>query len=380
MPSIGNALTGINTTILTPGQINVPNIPLPSINNGLAALAAAPISPPTMLPPAISLVFTETGYTSAGLSSLQLYVQGLFEATGLPAAVESALWSRAVSRETVLASRKQRDIVREWASRGFQKPTGMMSVQLAEAAQSVQDAGAQASREIAIKQADLIQTNRYHALDIALKINEALISYTDHMMLRSIENLKLQLSKELAVFESNLKIYEETIKATVAQTELGIELAKAQTVVAAEQAKINIEGVKASATLSVEAAKANATISAEVAKAQANIAVETAKANTSINVEIAKANVEVARANIQSKLSQAQIVMEAAKAGATVSAQLAASAMSSVNLSGSIGSSHSVQDSQSTSSTLHHGVVHAGEGPMRTEHTTYNSPVALPAT
>lgn len=87
--------------------------------------------------------------------------------------------------------------------------------------------------------------------------------------------------------------------------------------------------------------------------ARVNASVETVKSQTSIAVAEGNLRIEAAKANVQALIQQTTVLVDAIKAGAQVAAQLAASALSAVNLSGQIGdhASYSVGFSNSNSAS-----------------------------
>lgn len=478
--------------------VNLPSVPALNLPAFDATVPDVPLAPDVG-----GFAFAETQYTSTLLDSLRArlleWVNGA--ATGLAAAVERAIWNRAREREALNASRKVREVSREFARRGFAKPQGALSVALNDALQELQNRDAELSRDVAIKQAELEQSNRHFAFEQAWQVESGLISYSNQIAQRAFEAAKFALQIALEVYQARVAQFDAQVKAFGVQaeafrTELQGELARldifraeieAQKLVgelnvqAVEVYKARVEAAKARIDVyrtQVEAANVMASVNkvtidayaarvgayeslvkakaaeydgyatrvkAEVSKVdvfraqadayrsqvegftalvnakaqektvelkikqeapidlfkarteafrtlagaegdrvravastfqsetevfraqvQAQEARATAeatlyKAEADVNVAEGNLRIEAAKANIQKLVQQVQLLSESVKAGAQVSAQLAAAALSAVNLSGGISSSDnysssdnrsdSYSDSTSTSTT-----------------------------
>src|SRR5574343_449609 len=99
-------------------------------------------------------------YESTLLSALKgILADRLRGGTGLPEAAEAAIWDRARDRETRTALANEAEILRQSEALGFQLPSGVMAAQLRAAQQDYYDKMSTLSRDVAIKQAELAQTN-----------------------------------------------------------------------------------------------------------------------------------------------------------------------------------------------------------------------------
>ena len=262
-----------------------------------ALIGTAPVAP------ANTVAFTEIPYSSTYLTNLitQLDSWVTGAATGLPPAVEQAIWDRERARTTAAAGAKGQEALRSFAIRGFTKPPGALSVELQDATQELQDAVITSSREQAIKQADLEQSNRRFAIEQAWKVQEGLIAYTNQKMNRVLEVVKDIHSFVTQVYQGQIQAYGTQAQVYTAKTNAAVSVFRAQTDMEIAEANIRIESVKA---------------------------------------------------NIQKMIQQANILIEAMKAGSQVAAQLAASALSAVNLSAGMHTNSSNSASNSTSGNL----------------------------
>jgi len=93
--------------------------------------------------------------------------------TGLPAAIEQQLWDRARGREDAQALRGEEEVNTTFAARGWTLPQGAQVARIDEARQQVLNKNASLSRDVAIEQAKLEQSNVHFAVqgEISLKSN-----------------------------------------------------------------------------------------------------------------------------------------------------------------------------------------------------------------
>lgn len=299
-----NGMTAAATSLT-----NLPNVD-PNLSHltldisGLTSLLGTlPVAPQN------TFVFTEIPYSDTLLtdlkSKLDAWVNGV--STGIDPLVEQAIWDRGRAKEITAGLAKANEAIRSFAMRGHAKPPGALSLEIQDAAQQVINNTVTQARDIAVKQADLEQTNRRFALEQAWKVEEGLLQYTAQVMTRALEY-----AKQIQQFKDD--IY-----------------------------KISVDGYQATT---------------QAYKARVDAEVGIFRAETDQNVAEANIRVEAAKANIQKLIQQAQILIEAFKSGAQSASQLAASALSAVNLSGgihdsqSIGASISDSRSRSTSAAI----------------------------
>ncbi len=244
-------------------------------------LGTAPIAPNN------EFAFTEIPYSSQLLVDLRArlleWVDG--RATGILPSVEQAIWDRGRAREVVASNRKAKEAVRSFAMRGFPKPPGMLSTELQDAAQEAQNNSVTISRDVMIKQAELEQTNRRFSFEQAWKVEEGAIAYTNQQMQRALESAKTLQQFLIEIFRQ-------------------------------EVAEYAVQG--------------------QVYDARVRSETGAFTAKTGVLVSEANLRVETVRVQLQTWIQQLTLQMEAVKSGATVSAQLAASALSSINLSGQL--------------------------------------------
>lgn len=295
---IGSIISDLNAQKPTPADLSY------SIDEFIAPVV------PTL--EEIPVILTDLLTTIEGKLTTRL-VDG---STGLGADVEAAIWARARSRQELENIRKYREVEQYYASRGFSIPPGALSGQLNELLVEFARNDSYLNNDIMVEQARLAQTNENVTLELATKyaldriLNNANVIIASNKnkvdnFLAQAEMYKTQITTELTRLEAVSKVY-------ITQ----LEAYKTEAQVAAIEIESKIKPL-------------------ELAIKQAGIAADVELKEAELNAE-----------NLQRIYS---MQVEVVKAGAQVTAQLAASAMSSVNASATLGSSS--QDSNSTSSS-----------------------------
>jgi len=236
--------------------------------------------------------------------------------TGLDETVEAALWARAVARQELENIRVYNEAENYHSSRGFSLPPGALEGKLNEISIEIARNNSLLSFDISVKQAELAQANdrfvmneaftqvlkmeEQYALNI-LNSNKAVIE----IFIAEVEEYKFLISAQISKIEAVLKVY------------LGkIEAYKAEATVAGIKLDVQIKVIEANIK-------------------QAQLQIDTAFKNADIMIEEAKIKYG--------------IQVELLKASGSIAAQIAASALSSVNASASLG--HSTGANQSLASS-----------------------------
>lgn len=478
----------------TLNSLEIPASPVLNLPSFTAVLADAP-----SVDFDTTLSFTEPTYVSDLLDALKAklleWVNGA--STGIEADVEQAVWDRGRAREDVNSMRSVGEVTRAFASRGFSMPPGALLTATMEAVQEAENKNSSFSRDVAIKQAELEQSNRRFAFEQSWQVESGLLTYANQVAQRAFDVARFTLQAGIDVFRATVERFNAQVTAYRAEAEVYkarieaelavIEIYKAQldgqrlvgeinmqlveiyksriqavnAMIELYNSKVNAANTKASINKTIiegfgarvqaydSLVKAKASeydayatnVKAEVSKAEVfkvqadayrsevegysalvEARVKEADANIKVNQEVplelykqkavvfgeivraessrvsaladvyrsegsvyqattsaeaarvgaqadgyrsetqlllGKANVilESAKANVQKMMSSIEMLVESIKAGAQVSSQLAASALSSVNLSGSISNSmgYSNSFSQSKSATVSRG-------------------------
>lgn len=150
--------------------------------------------------------------------------------TGLPADIEAAMWQRDVDRLNDDATKQFDEAANTWAMRGFMLPPGALIAAGLGVQRDLADRVAAQSRDVAIKQADLIQKNRQFAVDEGVKLAQAeadvALKLVDAFIARA--NLRLQyVLGQLRAFEvaAQVDLARVQVVATVFETQLKRDIA-----------------------------------------------------------------------------------------------------------------------------------------------------------
>lgn len=148
----------------------------------------------SMLQPAPFAFSPGAKYVSLLMDNLKATLNARIQGgTGLNPAVEAAIWGRAQDRENTLALAREQEIQRSAEALGFPLPTGVMVGQLSDARRELHDKLSGLSRDIAIEQAKLEQTNLQQASTLALQLESTLLDDA-----YKLEVLALDVAKAIA--------------------------------------------------------------------------------------------------------------------------------------------------------------------------------------
>ena len=322
MPTIGELITPEAPTYLTLNTVTFGGVDMHE--DWLAKFENIPSL--EMLSPTPYSYARGPEYASALLSGLQAKLaERLTGGTGLPAAVEQAIWDRARSRETTTAQANQDEVMRASEAFGFQLPTGALAAQLREAQQGYYDKLSTLSRDVAIKQAELEQENLKQTITQGMELEGKLIDYSYKMEQLTFETAKAYADNAIQIYNAATEQYKallsgyqtyaaayktiidaEMTKVEVYKAELVAEQTKAQvnnTLV--QQYKAQIEANMAFVEIyKAELGGANALIQLEQTKISA--AGEQIKAYVAqVNAETAK--VEAYKAQVQAEMAGVDI-------------------------------------------------------------------------
>ena len=326
--------------------------------------------------------------------------------TGLTEAVEDAIWARDLERTEQQIEDSTDKVTSMWAKKGFSLPDGLLAHSLSEVQTEHYNRMIDRTREIAISQATLEQTNMFKSMEIGVGLVTSLVD-----MLIRYEGVTLQAQESTAKFANEYigmqiqtygikvegykaatLVYEAKTRANLARaevfkTQVDGELAKSQ--VNEQNVKVYSEQYNAIA-VQVQAYKAE--IDAMVAELQVekekvennklqfdvwakNVDALIAKYNGQVDLYKAESSVGVATAELLSREAETQmrgnllatelelkgfevnnnsiqnkaaLLLEAQKAVMVATSNMAAGAMSAASASSSLGYSESISLSEPT--------------------------------
>lgn len=262
-------------------------------------------------------------YASALLDSLKSTLhQRMQGGTGLPAAVEQAIWDRGRDRETLIALANEADITRQSEALGFQLPPGVLAAQIRQAQQSYYDKLSGLSRDVMVKQAELEQQNLKDTIAAGMQLESQLIDHSWKQEQMAFESAKTYADNAIQVHNANIEQFKALLTgyqtyASVYKTIIDAELSKVEVYKAqidAEKAKADINKALVEAyKAEIEAGMAQVEIyRAQVSAAQTLVQLEQAKigaAGEQIKAYVAQVNAETAKVEAY----KAQVGAEATK-------------------------------------------------------------------
>lgn len=145
--------------------------------------------------------------------------------TGIPAAIENAIWERARSREMIDARMLEQEALNAFASRGFSMPPGALAGRLLEVRQNATNKSSTISRDVAIKQAELEIENIKFALDEGLKVRMGVIQSLPAYIKAWLEPAAdaVEYAKALAAAKERLwSAASDYYRALISEAELGV--------------------------------------------------------------------------------------------------------------------------------------------------------------
>jgi len=301
---------------------------------------------------AASFIYNEPNYYSQLLEDLKAallaYVQN--GGTGLADNVEAAIWARARARKDLLNARVYDEALNFFAARGFTLPPGALAGRLTEALQEQLRADAQINYEIMIEQAKLAQKNTHFTITSSVQLEGQEREYFDKIAGRAFQKAKVLVDVIINLYNAKMSGYIARMEGKKA--EISIARMRGELVIAANKNTVEIFQAMVSkfeAELRAEIGIIEAigriygyqiagyTGKAQVAIADLNAKVEVFKGRITQSSNQTRLSIMEAEILLSSYIEAAKVQVAATEGAANVSAQLAASALSAVNASASVG-------------------------------------------
>lgn len=341
-PSIVTPAAPVRPAITLPAAPAFANIVMPTITD--VALPAFSFVAPTddLTAPTGIFSFSEAAYDSALLdaSKAKLLNDLLHGGYGIEVADEDALWTRERERELRAADTIMQEATRQVAARGFALPPGALLAQLQNAQQSALEKISTASREIALKRADMYVENRKFTLGQVKEMEQLMIQLHMSAMERTLNAAKATAEFGIALynarvnkfnalmekFKAEVSAYDSQVRGALGQLEaqkIKLQVVSTEVDVQKNQAQlyaIQVDGQKA--LLEMYSADVNALrgladverLKLDVYRADIEAYAEQMRVNT-IKLQIFEAQVrgdlaqaEIFRSRVSGALAQAEVV------------------------------------------------------------------------
>jgi len=355
---------------LTPEDITPPS--LGAIEGVVVPAITTPVDDTGSL--VSDFVYNEDVYSSALAPAVRAALLNYVEngGVGLGADVEAAIWARAQARQELVNERVYNEALAYFSSRGFTIPPGALAGRLTEALAEQTRANAQLNYEIMIEQARLAQDMTKAALTISVQFEGVEKEFASNVANRALEKAKAGCDIVIRVYSAKVAAYAARseaarVKTAIAEIQANVQIAaNAQTV---EVYKADTEKYKVQLAHELGIIESVAKVYMYKMygyESDAKVAIGVLEA------QVKKYEGEIAQASNQTTLSlkEAELTLNAyigalalqeraASGSASIAAQLAASALNSVNASASLG--YSVGLSRSDGVTAHQAVSNAGD-------------------
>ncbi len=200
----------------------------------------------TGTPPMTGLRYTDSAasYASSLLDAVKskLTSDVVSGATGLGAAVETAIWERHLERDEIALFDAIQNTMDTWGANNFPLPDGVLVASIDDLREKHYDNLMDRSRDIAYKQADMAFQNTQFAVTSGVQIEQILIQHADAVAERGLRSAISTVELGIAVFKAtvdlfNVKMEQYKTEAVVYSEKIRAEMLKA------EVYKALIEGV-----------------------------------------------------------------------------------------------------------------------------------------
>ena len=306
--------------------ISIPDFTFPTLPTFTDTAPAFTDSDPSTIPN-----FSEPSYSSALLNDTRdRIIAMLAGGTGIPTAVQNALFDKARDREIVTARMAEEDAFDTYAGRNFSMPPGMLVAQVNAAQEKSRMAQNELERQILITASDLEQKNLQFSVAQGIALETLLQGQFNNVAQRSFEAAKERLSADIALFNAHVSVFNARTSAyqTAAQVfKIKIDAALSELEVFKAQIQGEIaKGELNKSTVAVFQARVDAVKAvAELFK----VKMEGAQVESDVNktiIEGYKASIEAYAARIGADKTRFEAYGEQVKAEATKATALEAEA------------------------------------------------------
>lgn len=291
--------------------------------------------------PDVTLNYSEIPYSSTSLDAVKTQVAAMMAGgTGIPPAVEDAIFARAVERADKRGNIEVQQAFNDYAGRGFDMPPGMLNAQVDAAREAQKERVAEARRDVFIKASEWEIENLRFAVQQGIAVESMLISVFNEAASRTLRVAELQQQGEIALYNAEVSVFNARqnayqVKAQVFGEQLKAALSKLDVYRAqleGQQIKSEINAQKVRTYLAqFEAVKAQIDVysaqmkGAEVKSSVQKNKIEAYRAEVEAygeSIQAEKARYDAYRARIEGEGTKADIYATEARAFAsTVEAQ-----------------------------------------------------------
>lgn len=185
-------------------QLTLPSFTFPQ----LPTFDATPPDPSGLTVPNVFINWEEPTYQSEVLDDLVAQVRSMMGGgTGLPPAVEDALFSRARERSSAETKRDIQQAVDTWAARDFSMPPGMLVKQVDVAREQARLRSAELNRDITIEAAKWEIENIRFAVTQGMALEQLNQNLHENIVKRLFEAARFQAEAHIQVFDAQVALF-----------------------------------------------------------------------------------------------------------------------------------------------------------------------------
>lgn len=324
-PSIEPVAIPSDPSVVLPPPPDLTTLQIPQF--GGVTLPVFDVEAPEFVGTPISAVlnWAEPEYHPEVMSEVLEVIRRLWSGgSGIPPAVEQAMFERAASREDMVAQREIDAVAEEFSTRGFTMPTGMQAARVDQMRQDLAVKKLGLNRELTIKLAEFQVENVKFAVQQGIAAENVFVNLFLNAAQRLFDAAKYEIEAKLSVYNAQVALFNAQTAAfqtrasvfdTLVKAELSkIEVFRAEIEAELARGQLNEQSVRVY-TARIQAVQAGV----EIFKAQmdgAKIKVDTNRAL----IEMFAKEVEAYAVRIQADKTrfeayEAQVKGEAAKAG-----------------------------------------------------------------
>lgn len=185
-------------------QITIPVFEFPQLPD----FDGVPPNASAITVPNVFINWAEPQYESEILDDLVARVKTMMAGgTGLPAAVEDALFSRARERDSTETARAVQEAVDTWAGRNFSMPPGMLAKQVNVAREQGRLKAAETNRDILIEAAKWEIENIRFAVQQGMALEQLTANIFENAAKRLFEVARFQAESQINVFNAQISLF-----------------------------------------------------------------------------------------------------------------------------------------------------------------------------
>lgn len=260
----------LNAALQLAPTVDVSFTPIPS-----PGAETPPSNMPTYTPPA--------AYTSSLLDTLLTTLNTrLAGGTGLAPSVEAAIWDRARDRELATAQAAIDEVTAQAESLAFELPPGVLNDGIRRETRAYYDKSSTFSRDVAVKQAELEQTNMQQTIEKAISYENTLSEILQRRTQVAVDVFRTQ----ILGFQAEIESFRAQVDQDVKFWEVTIKQLEAQRDYVLQGQKINADIIHANLATVLDAAKAGAQVYAQLASSAYSLIHASASVGATANEQV----------------------------------------------------------------------------------------------